>query len=184
MKDRLSKEQWLDHGLKSLARDGFTVLKADKLAKSLGVSRGSFYWHFKNLADFHQAVLARWRDLTVNAVIEGLEQQPLAAPQKIKQLVIIAGQGDSALENALRAWGTNSSQVKKTIEAIDQQRLGYLQSLFETIGVDKATAFARARIIYYAYLGQIMLGEQLAESQRNAVIDELVSVVIQKEDEK
>ena len=47
--DQLSARDWLDQGLKTLARSGFTALKAEPLAKAMGVSRGSFYWHFADI---------------------------------------------------------------------------------------------------------------------------------------
>ena len=57
MADQLSARDWLDQGLKALATNGFTSLKAEPLAKAMGVSRGSFYWHFADIAAFHAAVL-------------------------------------------------------------------------------------------------------------------------------
>src|SRR5580704_10880646 len=61
MSEQLSARDWLDLGLKVLARSGFAALKAEKLAKMMGVSRGSFYWHFADIAAFHAAILKHWR---------------------------------------------------------------------------------------------------------------------------
>ena len=52
MSDQLSAKDWVDQGLKALASRGFTALKAEPLAKALRVSRGSFYWHFADIAAF------------------------------------------------------------------------------------------------------------------------------------
>ena len=60
MPDQFSANRWVEQGLKALATNGFTALKADPLAKLLGVSRGSFYWHFRDVDAFRAAVLARW----------------------------------------------------------------------------------------------------------------------------
>ncbi|MBV9985736.1 helix-turn-helix domain-containing protein, partial [Bradyrhizobium sp.] len=60
---QLSARDWLDLGLKVLARHGFAALKADRLAKTMGVSRGSFYWHFADIAAFHGAILKHWREV-------------------------------------------------------------------------------------------------------------------------
>ncbi len=49
MADQLSAKDWLDQGLKTLAESGYTALKAEPLAKAMGVSRGSFYWHFADV---------------------------------------------------------------------------------------------------------------------------------------
>lgn len=177
--DRLSKEQWLDHGLQNLATSGFTSLKADKLAKSLGVSRGSFYWHFKDLADFHTAVLARWRDLSVVTIIEEMESTEANPAEKLGMLIRLAANGDLALGQAIRAWAFNDPTVKQAVESVDVQCMEYVQHLLHENGVDDETASARARLIYCGYLGQIMLGEAISDTQRTVMVEELVGLAIQ-----
>ena len=71
MADQLSAKDWLDQGLKTLARSGFTALKAEPLAKAMGVSRGSFYWHFADIGAFHAAILKHWREVAAEQIIAG-----------------------------------------------------------------------------------------------------------------
>ena len=71
--DQLSAKDWLDLGLKVLATQGFTALKAEPLAKAMGVSRGSFYWHFADIGAYHAAILTHWREVAAEQVIAGLE---------------------------------------------------------------------------------------------------------------
>src|SRR6266852_2722883 len=73
MTDQLSAKDWLDQGLKTLAERGFTALKAEPLAKAMGVSRGSFYWHFADIGAFHAAILKYWREVAAEQVIANLE---------------------------------------------------------------------------------------------------------------
>src|SRR3979411_3548023 len=73
MTDQLSAKDWLNQGLKTLARSGFTALKAEPLAKAMGVSRGSFYWHFADIGAFHAAILKHWREVAAERIIAGLE---------------------------------------------------------------------------------------------------------------
>jgi len=73
MTDQLSAKDWLDQGLKTLARDGFTALKAEPLAKAMGVSRGSFYWHFADIGAFHAAILKQWREVAAEQIIANVE---------------------------------------------------------------------------------------------------------------
>jgi AcrR family transcriptional regulator len=63
MNDQLTAKDWLDQGLKTLADQGFTALKAEPLSRAMGVSRGSFYWHFADIAAYHAAILSHWRDV-------------------------------------------------------------------------------------------------------------------------
>src|SRR5581483_5210006 len=87
MSDQLSAQDWIDAGLKALAKSGFAALKAEPLAKSLGVSRGSFYWHFADIGAFHAAVLKAWREVAAEAIIAHVEA---------------ASDGDNALAVLLR----------------------------------------------------------------------------------
>ncbi len=73
MADQLSAKDWLDQGLKTLTHSGFTALKAEPLAKAMGVSRGSFYWHFADIGAFHAAILKHWRDVAAEQIIANLE---------------------------------------------------------------------------------------------------------------
>src|SRR6201990_3237296 len=73
MNDQLSAKDWLDQGLKTLAHSGFTALKAEPLAMAMGVSRGSFYWHFADVEAFHAAILKHWREVAAEQVIANLE---------------------------------------------------------------------------------------------------------------
>src|SRR3954471_17377056 len=73
MTDQLSAQDWLDQGLRTLARSGFTALKAEPLAQAMGVSRGSFYWHFADIRAYHAAVLKHWREVAAEQIIARVE---------------------------------------------------------------------------------------------------------------
>ena len=76
MADQLSAKDWLNQGLKTLAESGFTALKAEPLAKAMGVSRGSFYWHFADVEAFHAEVLRYWRDIAAERIIAAMPNPP------------------------------------------------------------------------------------------------------------
>ena len=73
MDDRLTKSDWIDHGLRTLASDGANALKVGPMAAKLEVSRGSFYWHFRDIADFRSQVLRNWQERMTDQVIKDLE---------------------------------------------------------------------------------------------------------------
>ncbi len=108
MADQLSAEDWLHQGLKTLAKSGFTALKAEPLAKAMGVSRGSFYWHFADIGVYHAAILKHWRDVAAEQVIADLE---LVSKDRdaIALLLRQAFSGTPALENAVRNLGHRRS---------------------------------------------------------------------------
>jgi len=154
MSEKLSANDWIRAALKALAVDGFTAVKADVLAKTLGVSRGSFYWHFENIDKFHLCVLQRWQEIATDAIILQVEGSAKGT-SRLRLLIYLALTADSSLETGIRAWGSSFQQAMPFIQKVDQLRLSYIERLILEAGLDAALARTRAQIIYWTYLGSI-----------------------------
>src|SRR5256884_5539552 len=173
MADQLSTQDWLDHGLKALATRGFSALKAEPLAKEMGVSRGSFYWHFADIGAFHAAILKHWREVAAEQIIANLE----AASDSHDRLPLLLRQafgGKLALENAVRTWATVDPAARSAVQAIDRRRLGYVESMLRASGLSPGVARARAQIFYWAFVGFARSDKPLPRARRRAVLDELL----------
>lgn len=166
MKDALTVEVWLRHGLKVLRDDGPDALKAVPMARALGVSRGSFYWHFKDISQFHEKLLDLWRDLTTQQVIRGMDTHP-TAKVRLSKLMYHAMRSDMALERAVRAWAVSNEKAAETIAVVDAERVGYLVNLLAGGDAEAAATRQRALFIYWAYLGRMVTdaGDALAFSE-------------------
>jgi AcrR family transcriptional regulator len=175
MSDRLAAGDWVKAGLKALAADGVGSLKADLLAKSLGISRGSFYWHFADIGAFHAAVLARWREITAEAVIQDVDRV-MPRGDRLRSLLRRAFTADAALEIAVRAWAVSDAQARAAVAAVDRRRLAYLEDILAAAGIGSAAAFARARILYWAYLGFALSRPKLARQHMETLLAELAAL--------
>jgi AcrR family transcriptional regulator len=173
MTDQLSAQDWLDQGLKTLARDGFTALKAEPLAKAMGVSRGSFYWHFTDIGAFHAAILQHWRDIAAERIIADVEASSSHDNPVMVLLRRVFGER-LALETAVRSWAAIDPLARKAVQAIDRRRLSYAETLLEASGLSPDTARARAQIIYWAFLGFALTDNPLPRAKQAAVLDELL----------
>ena len=173
MADQLSAQDWLDLGLKTLAESGFTALKAEPLAKAMGVSRGSFYWHFADIGVYHAAILKHWRDVATEQVIANLEEVSKDR-DALALLLRRAFSSTPALENAVRTWATVDPAARDAVQAIDQRRLGYIVTLFRQTGLSVDVARARAQILYWAFLGFALSDKPLPPARRSAVLEELI----------
>jgi AcrR family transcriptional regulator len=170
----LSREQWLDEALRVLARDGHGGLRAEPLAKRLGVSRGSFYWHFADVASFHLAVLGRWEAAAVD--------QPLAmaasprggagrGDNRLSRLIEIAFTSPPALERAVHAWAAVDAQAAEAVAAVNRRRLSLLSTMFEESGgLSRWEAEASAVVLYWAYLGRVLHPDLPASKARVAQV--------------
>jgi AcrR family transcriptional regulator len=177
MADQLSAKDWLDQGLKTLARSGFTALKAEPLAKAMGVSRGSFYWHFADIGAYRAALLKHWRDVAAEQVIANLE----ASSNHDNPLPLLLRRTFSsrpALESAVRSWATLDPVARTAVQATDRRRLDYVASLFERSGLSPDVARARAQIFYWAFLGFALADKPLPKARQDTVLEELIRMAL------
>ena len=173
MSDQLSAQDWVDQGLKALANSGFTALKAEPLAKALRVSRGSFYWHFADIAAFHAAVLARWHEVAAEQIIANVE----AASGNGNPLAVLLRRVFAErlqLERAVRTWASVNPAARTSVSAIDRRRLGYVEGLLTQSGLSPDIARARAQILYWTFLGFALSDQPLPKARQQTVLDELV----------
>lgn len=173
MTDQLSAKDWLDQGLKTLTRSGFTALKAEPLAKAMGVSRGSFYWHFADIGAFHAAVLAHWREVAAEQIIADVEAS-VGDYNPLPLLIRRVFGGRMTLENAVRTWATVDAGARNAVQAIDRRRLNYIEGLLRRSGLSAEAARARAQILYWAFLGFAMSEKPLPRARQASVLDELL----------
>ncbi len=173
--DRLTSLDWVNAGLKALAKSGFTALKADTLSKALGVSRGSFYWHFADVGAFHAAVLQRWREIAYENVVREIKGAP---DNRLAALLDRAFRADVRLEMAVRSWATAEVRAKTMVEAVDVRRLKYIRQLLAEAGLTSSQASARARILYWAYLGQGLSTHKPDPAEWRRIRDELARLAI------
>lgn len=173
MTEQLSVKDWLDQGLKTLAKRGFTALKAEPLAKAMGVSRGSFYWHFADIAAYRSAILSHWREVAAEQVIAELE----AVPKGGDALALLLRRTFSArlaLERAVRSWATVDAVARAAVLEVDQRRIGYIETLLRQTGFPENVARGRAQIFYWAFIGYALSEQTLPKAQQQAAIDELL----------
>ena len=156
MDNRLTRQDWINSGLRTLATDGASALKVGAMAAALGVSRGSFYWHFKDFSDFRAQLLHSWRDRTVDQVNREFEDDG-GGPGRLQRLVKRAFFGKRGLDRAIRMWAADEEDVAAMVAAVDASRVAYMEELLIAAGIDAKQARPRAAFIYWAYLGQTIV---------------------------
>jgi AcrR family transcriptional regulator len=169
---RLTAQDWIGFALKTLAREGFQALKADVLARKLGVSRGSFYWHFAELGAFHARVIERWREVATEAIIAGLARYDL--PEERLDALLRGAFGHSALlEVRMRAWADENARAARALSDVDRRRRAYIEKLLVEAGVSPALAEARTQLLYWAYLGAALGRNKLTGARLERIVAEL-----------
>lgn len=167
---KLGRQNWIDLGLKVLAESGVEAVRVEPLAKLLNVTKGSFYWHFKNRDELLEAILHDWVSRETDGIIEKVEVAGGDASAKLLHLFELAIQDDGQVENAIRAWAVNDSKVAAVLNQVDQHRLGYTKDLFLEVGFTPFEAMVRARMAYYSLIGEYTLGTRTNQSDRLAAV--------------
>ena len=170
--ERLTPEDWIDFALVTLAREGFRALKADVLARKLGISRGSFYWHFTDLDAFHARVITRWKHAATEAIITDIERH--ASPEgRLNALLHHAFGRGGSLEIRMRTWAEDSAEAARAVNDIDRKRREYIERLLVETGIAPSAAATRAQVLYWTYLGAAFNGSRLTGERLERTVGEL-----------
>src|SRR5262249_15735717 len=133
MTKRLTAQGWLDFALTAFAREGFDALKAEVLARKLGVSRGSFYWHFSDIGTFHARVVEHWKQMLTEAIIADLERNQ-SREERLNALLRRAFGHDGVLEVRMRTWADNNADAARALRDVDRRRREYIERLLVEYG--------------------------------------------------
>jgi AcrR family transcriptional regulator len=175
MAKRLTSQDWIDFALKTLAREGSDALKADVLARKLGVSRGSFYWHFTDLGTFHARVIEHWKLMATEAIITDIERHA-SRQRRLNALLHHAFGHGAALEVRVRAWAENNAEAASALGDIDRRRRRYIEQLLVEAGIPRLLAATRAQLLYWTYLGAAWSRSRLAGERLNQMVTELKEI--------
>ena len=156
----LDREAWVRGAVAVLAEHGAEGLRVEVLAKRLGVTKGSFYWHFKDRRDLQDAVLEHWRE----GRIRDIRKQTAAVPGEelgaIRHTIAIYSAARNrrgiAIERAFRVWARQDPRAAAVVEEVDAVRLDCARRLFLARGLPEGEAAARS-ILLYAYVFGVAL---------------------------
>ncbi|WP_317054397.1 TetR/AcrR family transcriptional regulator [Roseovarius rhodophyticola] len=152
----ISAQDWIDASRAVLIKRGISAVKVEPLAKKLGVTPGSFYWHFKNRDALYRALLKDWLATNVHPFIEALEEAaecPKAQYLALAYVWVLSPQFDAPLDVAIREWGKTSKLAARTMKYVDHKRISLYQWVFEGFGHDPMSAIVRARTMYFHQIG-------------------------------
>lgn len=152
---RLDTNAWADAALAELTAHGIERVRVEVLAKRLGVTKGSFYWHFKDRDALLVAMLERWRRRATLSLIERLDRSGAAPMDRLRELLRLTLGGERSafaadIELAIRLWGRSDPRARAALEEVDELRLRYIEQLLTQSGLPAEEARARA-VLTYSY---------------------------------
>jgi len=163
----LSRDVWLEKALYVVSRTGGAKLRIDSLVKEVGVTKGSFYWHFKNRDDFVRSLIDYWHErytLTVSEYLDDYEGSAMEKLRKLMEMVFVEQLTRHDL--AIRSWAIADPKLRGLVKRTDDYRLNYLRMLFRGIGFNKDGADLRARVFLGEAAWEAALFESMTMSMR------------------
>jgi AcrR family transcriptional regulator len=173
---RLNADAWTGVALEAIAEGGLAAVSVEGLARRLGATKGSFYWHFDNRDALIEATLAAWEAGETIAVAKMLAPLPDAASRlRVLLRAALDDRAGARVEAGLLA-DSNVPVVRASLERATRARTGYLRELFERIGVEDA--HDRATTGFALYLGLLHMRRAGASTApREKELDRYVSRV-------
>ncbi|MFD7325761.1 TetR/AcrR family transcriptional regulator [Streptomyces sp. NPDC059875] len=133
----VSKRDWLDTGFTVLRQDGARALTIDRLCVDLGLTKGSFYHHFKGMAGFKTDLLQHFEAEHTERLIADAEESGASAETRLRRLldlVLADSENDGdRLEIAVRAWALQDAEVHALQQRVDHLRIDYLRTLLRDL---------------------------------------------------
>jgi AcrR family transcriptional regulator len=152
---RIGRGDWIRGALTLLLEGGIEAVRVEPLALRLGVTKGSFYWHFKDRAALHAAMIEDWRDVGTRNIRDHVERSGGDARAKLRRLIGIATLNPkaAALETAMRGWARHDLAAAEALAVADHERVSYVSGLLRELGIKQDEADVRSRIVYLALIG-------------------------------
>jgi AcrR family transcriptional regulator len=160
-KSRLSAAHWEQAALDTIAEGGLGAVAVESLARRLGVTKGSFYWHFPTREALIKAALERWERSDEEVVMADLD--PVADPrERLRELFRrVSREMQSHVIYAALMQSLDHPLVRPVMARVSQRRLDVLTLAYRQAGLDRRAAAHRARLAYSAYTGFLQLSLQL-----------------------
>jgi AcrR family transcriptional regulator len=151
----LDRASWIKGALAVLAEDGPAGLRVEVLAKKLHVTKGSFYWHFKDRRDLVDAVLDEWKDGRIRDIRKQTTAQPGGELAALRHTIDVYSASRNRkglpIELAVREWARRDARAAEVVEEVDAERLACAARLFQARGLSADEAAARG-VLLYAYV--------------------------------
>jgi AcrR family transcriptional regulator len=158
--ERLSPADWIAAARVELVASGVGAVKIDRIAAGLGVTRGSFYWHFQSREALLRALLSDWQAENTGCFREAVSvpgDETLMKLVRYCRVWLDPGVFDAAYDAAVRDWARADPAVVPLVRAADDERIAILHAALVDLGYADPEAMVRARAVYYHQIGYFAL---------------------------
>jgi AcrR family transcriptional regulator len=154
---RTPRGKWIEQGLRALAAGGPDAVRIEPLAQALGVTRGGFYWHFRDRRALLDEMLDTWEQATTQEVLERLDREGGDASAKLRRLLALTTPGVVRTDLAIRDWARRDQAVAQRLRRVDNRRMDGLRSLFSAFCTDPDDIEASCLLAFSLLIGNYFI---------------------------
>lgn len=177
---RVSRQDWLQEGLRAIAESGFAALTLERMLVRLGVTHGSFYHHFQNRRAYTEALLKHWQETLTDQVQADTREIPaLAARVEALMARGEAQEAQATLEQAIRSEAANDPLVRQYVEAVDASRLAHCRELARLASHDSPDAEVIGNLVHAVFVGTQHVLPAFTPAQVNDIYRLMTRLVVQ-----
>ena len=165
-KDTLNREAWLERALEVLRDESIQGVRIERLARDLGVTKGSFYWHFRDREGLFRDILDYWVQRYNDVVVDNPEFQNCPpAEGLLSAMTKVRSEGLDKYEVAIRAWASHDAKVDRVVREAYARRKEFMRGLFVKMGFSRTEADIRTRLTlcYLSWEPHMYPGESAAK---------------------
>jgi AcrR family transcriptional regulator len=169
---RTPRNKWIDEGLRSLADGGPDAVRIEALARTLGVTKGGFYWHFDDRPALLDEMLDTWERASIDDVIERVDGAGGDARARLRRLFALAASSDEPLriDLAVRDWARREQTVADRLRRADNRRMEYMRSLFGAFCPNEDDVEARCMVAFSLWIGNHFIAADHGTRSRADVV--------------
>lgn len=156
-KQSLSAEQWAIAALDALASGGLEAVAVEPLARALGVTKGSFYWHFANRDALLQAALLLWEQRESAAVIARAEREATPLERMLALFRELANTDVRTEKLLLALSGSEHPLVRAAAQRVSARWRGYVQDCYRSMGYGDQEAAHWATFAFCTFMGTVRM---------------------------
>jgi AcrR family transcriptional regulator len=169
---RTPRTAWIDAGLRALSAGGPDSVRVERLARTLGVTKGGFYWHFDDRDGLLDAMLGTWERMVIDDVIDRVEGDGGDARARLRRLFALAAARRDLVEVelAVRDWARRDKAAAQRLRRVDNRRMDYLRSQFREICDDADEVEVRCVLVMSLFIATHFLAADHDGRRRSDVI--------------
>lgn len=154
----LDAADWTQAALDAIADGGLAAVAIEPLAKRLGTTKGSFYWHFAHREALVHAALERWEHEHTEGVIALVDQEAEPGDRLLRLFeLVLHGSRHDRIEMGLLA-AAEHPWVEPVLRRATERRVDYVAEQYRALGCARSEARQRAVLAVSVYLGHVQLG--------------------------